>query len=197
MYITDKARSGTELERALVQKVTEVEYNVLSLGALLRGARYGPIERLKYFWMIARCEGGGTLLRVPLCTIKSWYAMGICRLLCNIAVNPVLALVATGRLTETDWEAMVAHEWFSYNYKDSKITVLPEKPRLVRRNAAGSEVREVGRPEIRPRYRVEFGHCGMSMQYDHLVWHRFLVDGMEVKNIALLVEQDGKPVRLV
>lgn len=75
--MTDKAQSSTGLERNLVQTVAEAKYNVSSLGAFLRSARYGSIERLAYPRMVAGCEGGGDLLRVLLCTRKSWYALGI------------------------------------------------------------------------------------------------------------------------
>lgn len=110
LYVTDEAQSGTGLERGLVQKVAEVEYNVSSLGAFLHSAQYCPAERLAYPWMVAGCEGGGALLRVSLCTIKSWYALGVCRLLRNIAVDPVLALVAIGRLMNINWEAIADQE---------------------------------------------------------------------------------------
>lgn len=38
-YMTDLAQSGNGLVRDLVQKVAEGEYNVASLGRVLRGAR--------------------------------------------------------------------------------------------------------------------------------------------------------------
>lgn len=44
------------------QKVAEVEYHVMSHGALLCYAQYGPIERLAYSRMVSGCGGGGGLL---------------------------------------------------------------------------------------------------------------------------------------
>lgn len=76
-YMTDKAQSGTGVEHNLAQMDAEVVLSVASLSAFLRGARYGPIERLTYYRMVYRCESGGSLLRVPFCLIKSWYALGI------------------------------------------------------------------------------------------------------------------------
>lgn len=43
-YLTDRAQSDTGLEHDLNQMVDEVEYNVSSLGAFLRGTRYCLIE---------------------------------------------------------------------------------------------------------------------------------------------------------
>lgn len=45
-YLTDMAQSVIGRECILVQKVAGAEYHVASLGAFLRGAQYGPIERL-------------------------------------------------------------------------------------------------------------------------------------------------------
>lgn len=115
-YVTDKAQSRTGLERDLVQNVAEVAYNVAPLGTFLRGARYSPIEHLVYHRMVAGCEGSGALLCVSLCSIKLWYAWGICRLLQIMEVDPVLALVAKGRLTEINWVAVADQNRFSYNY---------------------------------------------------------------------------------
>lgn len=95
LYMTVTARAGTGLERDWVQKVAEVEYHVSPLGKFLSGACYGLIEWLAFSWIVAGCEGGGALLRVPLCTIKSWYAFGICWLLRNMALDLLLVLVAT------------------------------------------------------------------------------------------------------
>lgn len=88
-YLADKTQSGASLERDLVRKVAEVQYNVTSLGAFLRDARYGPVERLAYPRMVYGCEGGSTLMRVLLCSIKSWCALGIFWLLQNVAVDSV------------------------------------------------------------------------------------------------------------
>lgn len=43
-YWADKTQSGTGLERDLIQKNAKVKYIVMSVGALLRCARYNPVE---------------------------------------------------------------------------------------------------------------------------------------------------------
>lgn len=45
---------------------------------------------------------------------------------------------------------MADQEWFPYNSDESKIMVLPAKSPLVHRSASGTEVREGGRPKVRP-----------------------------------------------
>lgn len=72
------------------------------LGAFLRCERYGSIERLAHFRMLSGFRGGGALLYVQLSLIKSWFELSICRPVRNTAVDPMLALVLIGRLTETD-----------------------------------------------------------------------------------------------
>lgn len=105
-YLTDKAQSRTELEHDLIQKIVEIGYDVLSLAAYLRCVRYGPFDRWAYYRMVPGCEGGGALLYVWLGQIKSWYALSIRRLLRNMAVDQVLALVANVRLVEIDEKLM-------------------------------------------------------------------------------------------
>lgn len=43
-YMTDKAQSGAKLERDLIQKVAEVEYNMTLTDVSLRCARHGQWE---------------------------------------------------------------------------------------------------------------------------------------------------------
>lgn len=80
--------------RNLVQKVAETEYKVSLLGTFLRGAWYGLMEWLPYPQTIAFCEGGGALLCEPMCTPKSLDLLGICQVLGNMVVDPVLGFVA-------------------------------------------------------------------------------------------------------
>lgn len=100
--MTNAAEAETRPERDLVQKVVGVMYDVSSLALILWDVRYVLIWRLTYFRRVSGCKGGGPLLHVSLCTIKSWSASGICRLLRDMTVDPVLASVATGGLTEID-----------------------------------------------------------------------------------------------
>lgn len=74
---------------------------------------------------------------------------------------------------------MANQEWFPYDYECGKIMVIPEEPPLVRRSAGGAEVRDGGRSEIRPKYREEFTHCGMSMDFARPVLRRYLADGTD------------------
>lgn len=141
--------------------------------------------------MVSRCEGGGALFRVSLCLIKSYYALGVCRLIQIMAVDPILPFVATGRLVEIDLEAMADQDWLSYSYEDGRIMVLPEQLPLVRCSASGAKVHEGGRLEIRPKYREKIAHRGMSTEYAGLMWRRYLGDGTNLKTIPTLEEQDA------
>lgn len=85
-----------------------------SLGTFLRNAWNGSIEVLAYLWMVLGCKGCDDLLRVPLYSIESRYTSGSCWLHQNMAADPVLAMVAIERLTETYWEAVANQDWFSY-----------------------------------------------------------------------------------
>lgn len=98
----NRGRSGTIWERDLVQKEAEVEYAVTSLGVLLRCARYGPIERLGYPRVVSGCGGGGALLYIHLDTIKTRYALGISRLIRDMAFDMVLTLAAIEQLGEIE-----------------------------------------------------------------------------------------------
>lgn len=86
-YMTDKTRSGSGLERDLVQNAAEVEYNAMSLGAFSRCAWYSPTERFTYPWKVSGCGGAGAELYVLIKWIEAWYVLGICRLLRNITVD--------------------------------------------------------------------------------------------------------------
>lgn len=94
--------------------------------------------------MVFSCGGGSALIYVPLGSIKLWYALGICRLVYIMAVDPVLGLVAIGRLTKTERDGLEDRERLPYNYDKGKIMVLPMEPPLVCRRASGTEVREYG-----------------------------------------------------
>lgn len=63
-------------------------------------------------------------------------------------LDPLLALVAIGQLTEINWGVIADHHWFPYNLEEGKIMVLPKRPQLIGRSASDVEVREGGRPEI-------------------------------------------------
>lgn len=100
LYITDKARSGTGLERDLIQNVAEFEFHVRSLGVFSRRAQYVPIDRLACPRLVSGCGGSDASLYVPLEATAFWYALSIRRLARNVAVDLMLALVVIGRLTE-------------------------------------------------------------------------------------------------
>lgn len=65
--------------------------------------------------MMPGCGGGGALLYVPLDLIRSWYALSICWLIWVVVEDAVLAIVAIGRSTEVERDALGNREWFSYN----------------------------------------------------------------------------------
>lgn len=121
LYSTNQLQSGSAPVRDFLQKVSEVELDVVTLGAFLRCVRYGPSERLAYSSTIAGCADNGVLLRVSLSTIKSWYKLGLLRLIRDMEVDPVLAFLAVGCLTEVGWSAMGDQVWFPYKYAEGKI----------------------------------------------------------------------------
>lgn len=102
LYLTERVKTGTELERSFLEKVLEVAFDVLVLGAFLCSVRYGPVERLAFPRMVDGCDGNGVLLRVSLSSVKLWYRMGILWLIRNMEVDTVLAFVAVGRVAEVD-----------------------------------------------------------------------------------------------
>lgn len=61
--------------------------------------------------MMSSCDDGDALSYVPLGSIRLWYALGICQLICNMVVDLVLALVAGGRLTVMDWKDLKVQGW--------------------------------------------------------------------------------------
>lgn len=103
---TDKAQSGTSLECDLTQKIAEVEYHRMLHGAFLRSVRYGPDGRLFHPGVVSVCGGGGALSHVPLGSMKSRYASGMCQLSRNMVGDLVLVLVAIGRLTDIGRKAV-------------------------------------------------------------------------------------------
>lgn len=115
--------------------------------------------------MVDGCEGNGVLLRVSLSSVKSWYRMGILRLIRNMEGDPVLAFVAVGRVTEIDWDAFEDQDWFSYDDAEGKVVVLPTKPPMRRLSADGVEVHEGGQPELKPKYHKGFAEHGMSKEF--------------------------------
>lgn len=78
----------------------------MSFGAFPRCARYRLIRRLDYSRMVFGCSGGDALLYDSSGSIKSWYSLGSFRIIRDMAVDKVLALVAAGRVTEIDCGAL-------------------------------------------------------------------------------------------
>lgn len=164
-----------------LQKVSDVEFDVMTLSAFLRCVRYGLSELLAYPSMIAGSGDHGFLLRVGLSTMKSWYKLELLRLIRDMEVDSVLAFVAVGRLTKVDWDALGDQEWFPYKYAEGKFVVLPSKLPMVRRNSNGLKVREGGEPEVKPKYRVEFANRGMSIEFARLAWRRYFAECIDFK----------------
>lgn len=74
LYTANKAQSRSGLKCDVIQKVTEVNYQVTSLGRFLHCAQYSPSDLLAYHQMVSGCSGGGALLSVQMSSIKLWYA---------------------------------------------------------------------------------------------------------------------------
>lgn len=129
---------------------------MVSLSAFLHCAWNGSIVLLAYPRMVSGCKGVSTLLHVP---------SSICWLVFNMAMNPVLALAALGRLTEIDWKAFEYQDLFLCNYDEGDVIVAPADPPLLRSITSGAEVREGVQSEVEPRYLEKFANCGICLEY--------------------------------
>lgn len=103
----------------------------------------------------------------------------------------MLSLVAFAQLTEIDWRAKDDQVWIPSNHNNGRIVVLPAVPPMVLRSASGAEVRVGGRLEVRTKYRVEYAHCGTSMNAARLVWRRYLLASTDLTAVPTLAEQDA------
>lgn len=99
----------------MVARIAEVEFSILSLGAFLRAARVGVVERQSFDRMIPSFKSRGEILRVPFPLIKEWFSFGILWLLGRMEVNQVLVFVAIARLCEVEWSALGEQSWFHTN----------------------------------------------------------------------------------
>lgn len=126
-YMTDKVQSKAGLKRYLILKIAGMFYHVMLLGSLLRWPWYGPIDHLAYPCMVNDWSGGDALLYVSLSLIKQWYALGTFWLIWSMAMDPMYALVALGRLTVIIREPSEDQECFPYNHDKRKSIVLQEK----------------------------------------------------------------------
>lgn len=70
LYLTDMAQSKSSLQLNSIQKIGEVEFHVMLLGAFLRCARYYPTDRLAYPRTVFGCSGGGALSHVLLGSVR-------------------------------------------------------------------------------------------------------------------------------
>lgn len=68
-----------------------------------------------------------------------------------MTLDPVLASVAIGWLTEVECDALEDQEWFPYNYDEGKIRVLLAAQSLISSSAGGFDVRKGGQPEVNPK----------------------------------------------
>lgn len=99
-YLTGAWMSREAVGNEFVRRVVKVKITVLSLRAFLRSVRYGSIDRLAYFLMVAECDGGGVLLRVSKAMIVQWFAHGILRVISCMKVDSLLFLLAIEHLVE-------------------------------------------------------------------------------------------------
>lgn len=171
--------------------MTEDEFDVKTLSAFLQCARYGSSERLAYPYMIAGCADHGVLLQVDRLPIKSWYQLELLRLIRDIEMDPVLALVVIGLLTEVDWDALGDQEWFPYKYAEGKTVVLLSKPPMMRSNSRGLEVREGVQPVVKLKYRAELATRGRSIELVCFAWRRYIAEGIYFKEIPKLAGRDA------
>lgn len=58
------------LERTIVTRIAEVEFPILLLGAFLRATCVEDVDYILFARMKTSCNGGGSIVRVPLLSIK-------------------------------------------------------------------------------------------------------------------------------
>lgn len=85
--------------------------------------------------------------------------------------DQVLALPATARATEADWDAMPDMDWFPYTFYEEVIFVLPTTAPLRRVSASGEHIDECGMPLRKPEYRKGLARRGISKVYAREEWN--------------------------
>lgn len=83
-------------------------------------------------------------------------------------MDPILVVVAMGRVTKVDWGAFENQELPSYKCANWKISPTTSKPCLVHRSVRGIKVRECGLEVSRSMYFQEFANREISMEYAQL-----------------------------
>lgn len=103
----------------------------------------------------------------------------------------MLTLVAVGRLTKVDWDALGNQEWFRYKYDESKTVVLSPKLPMMRRSSRGVEVRGGRELVVKPKYRAEFAIRGKSIEFACLAWRCYIAEGIYFKEVPTLAGRDA------
>lgn len=94
------------------------------------------------------CGAGSVFVRGAQIKGRIGFEMGIFRLLRRMHCNSILAILATARLAEIDWEATDV-EWIPFDYEQSKFIFIRAVSGVTRTRADETEVAEGGHNKIR------------------------------------------------
>lgn len=77
--------------------------------------------------MMVGCEGYGAVVQNLTVMIDARFGLGILRLIQNMEVDSVLALLALAQVTEVHWESLPNQDWLQYDCGRRLLLLRPEK----------------------------------------------------------------------
>lgn len=150
--LTGIVMEDTVHERRLIRRIAEMELNVLLRGTFFRLVRYGAVMRLGYERMVVGSQGYDALVRVPTTMIEDWFGLGILRLIRNMKVDPMLALVPVARVAEVSRAALPDQKGFTYDYVRGMLVSRPGEGVAADQNAGEGEGEGGRRSVVRADY---------------------------------------------
>lgn len=113
------------------------------------------------------------------------------RLISDCTVDPVSAILAFTRVGKIDWAAPDCVGRFLYDSKVVAIFSVPERQtKNLKRVLRVDSLLGVVYVKV-ARYMKEFSNAGMSGEIFKAVWGRYHADGIDLKGIRLLAEQQA------
>lgn len=92
--LTGLAMDDTGHEQQLVRQISKADLKVMSLGTLLLLVLYSVVRQLSFERIVIDCKAYGRMVHLPLEMVDQWFKSCILRLIHNIDVDLMLALVA-------------------------------------------------------------------------------------------------------
>lgn len=141
-YFPGESQNGAPRQKRICTIICQSEYIILALGAFLRTVCNGGIGRLAFDSLVEGCRGYDTLLPMPDLLVEQWFSFGLLRCIRDMAIEPVMAMVAVACVAEIDWSAQPEQEWFPFNYEESSIVRILAVALVRRQQADGTVVEE-------------------------------------------------------